>query len=186
MTIETQRLLLRPFRTGDAEDVLEYLRDPASDCFADMRLCSLEEARSDMENRAEDGEYYLAIERKEDGKVIGEIFAFPESPLPDPDGVKYTYSPCWMLRPDCFGKGYAYEAAHAFVDYLFREKGARRVYAQTADFNTASRRLCEKLGMRLEGLFPEYVSFVKGADGEPVYEDTVQYAILRKEWMEKR
>ena len=44
--------------------------------------------------------------------------------------------------------------------------------------------LCEKLGMRREGLFREFVSFVNDADGNPIYENTYQYAILKKEWEE--
>ena len=48
-----------------------------------------------------------------------------------------------------------------------------------------SRHLCEKLGMRREGLFPSFVSFVNDADGNPVYENTLQYAVLKQEWMAK-
>jgi hypothetical protein len=36
--------------------------------------------------------------------------------------------------------------------------------------------------MRREGLFLEFVSFVDDGDGNPVYENTYQYAILKKEW----
>ena len=36
--------------------------------------------------------------------------------------------------------------------------------------------------MRREGLFKEFVSFVKDSDGNPIYENTYQYAILKKEW----
>ncbi len=36
--------------------------------------------------------------------------------------------------------------------------------------------------MRREGLFKEFVSFVKNPDGTPHYENTMQYAILKKEW----
>ena len=36
--------------------------------------------------------------------------------------------------------------------------------------------------MRREGLFLEFVSFVNHPDGTPKYENTVQYAILKKEW----
>ena len=50
------------------------------------------------------------------------------------------------------------------------------------DYNIASQRVCEKLGMRREGLFKEFISFVKDADGNPIYENTYQYAILKKEW----
>ena len=86
------------------------------------------------------------------------------------------------MNRDYQGKGYALEAARAFFDYLFTQKGARRIYAYTEDYNIASQRLCEKLGMRREGLFVEFVSFVNGLDGRPLYENTVQYAILKKEW----
>ena len=44
----------------------------------------------------------------------------------------------------------------------------------------------EKLGMRQEGLFKEFISFVKNPDGTPHYENTYQYAILKKEWGRSR
>lgn len=47
----------------------------------------------------------------------------------------------------------------------------------------SSQRLCEKLGMRREGVFVEFVSFTRDRDGNPIYENTLQYAILRREWM---
>jgi RimJ/RimL family protein N-acetyltransferase len=90
---------------------------------------------------------------------------------------------------DCFGNIQAlivisaYEAAHAYFDYLFREKDARRIYAYTEDYNLPSQRLCERLGMRREGLFMEFVSFVNNPDGTPLYENTYQYAVLKKEWL---
>jgi len=87
-----------------------------------------------------------------------------------------------MLNAAYQGKGYAYEAAHAFFDYLFRQRGARRIYAYTEDYNLRSQHLCEKLGMRREGLFREFVSFVKDSAGNPIYENTMQYAILKHEW----
>lgn len=36
--------------------------------------------------------------------------------------------------------------------------------------------------MRQEGVFKEFVSFRNDGDGNPVYENTMQYAILRREW----
>ena len=160
--IETERLILRPFREGDAADVFEYLKAPMVNCFACMKIHSLEEA----------------------GKVIGEIQAHPEASDPDSEKVvdPDTFSPCWMLNPDYQGKGYAFEAAKAFFDYLFYQKGARRIYAYTEDYNLSSQHLCERLGMRREGLFREFVSFVNDAHGNPIYENTYQYAILKKEW----
>jgi RimJ/RimL family protein N-acetyltransferase len=62
MRIETERLLLRPFQEGDAEDVFEYLKEPAVNCFADMKLNSIEEARQEVLKRSSETEYYFAIE----------------------------------------------------------------------------------------------------------------------------
>ena len=179
--IETKRLLLRPFEEDDAADVLEYLAKPAVNCFADMKLDSLEDAKAAIRERTTD-EYYFAIVLKETGKVIGEIFAHPEGEGPGDDTPQDTFSPCWMLNLSYTGKGYAYEAAHAYFDYLFHEAGARRIYAYTEDYNLPSQHLCEKLGMRREGLFLEFVSFVNNPDGTPRYENTMEYAILKKEW----
>jgi len=193
-TVETERLILRPFRESDAADVLEYLSGPLPHCFADLKLDSLDEVRAEMVKRVEDTEYCFAIVLKETGRVIGEIDAEPSTyepprlrskktaPLPPPD----TFSPCWMLNAAYQGRGYAYEAAYAFFDYLFMRKGVRRIYAYVDDYNLRSQRLCEKMGLRQEGLFRKFVSFVSDAEWKPVYENTLQYAILKQEWMAKR
>lgn len=180
MYIETERLILRQFTEADAGDVFEYLHEPAVHCFYDMKLATVEAAAEEVRRRGDD-EYYLAIALKETGRVIGEICAHPEDTGPA-DKTPDTFSPMWMLNLDYAGKGYAYEAAHAYIDCLFREKGARRVYAYTEDYNLPCQRLCERLGMRREGLFREFVSFIDGPDGQPLYENTYQYAILKKEW----
>ena len=183
MIIETERLILRPFTENDAADAYEYLHEPTVHCFACMRTETVEDARMAVIERAKDEDYYFAIVLKENGKVIGEIDAMPEATAPDEkNAVLDTFSPCWMLNTAYHGKGYAYEAARAFFDYLFDKKGARRIYAYTEDYNVASQRLCEKLGMRREGLFLEFVTFVNDADGDPIYENTYQYAILKREW----
>ena len=184
MSIVTDRLILRPFLETDAADVYKYLKEPSVNCFACMRLNSLEEARAEVKRRLGETEYHFAIALKDSGKVIGEIEAYPEpgDPHGSGDSPRDTFSPCWMLNENYQGKGYAFEAARAFFDYLFSRKGARRIYAYTEDYNLASQRLCEKLGMRREGVFLEFISFVTQPDGSPRYENTVQYAILKKEW----
>ncbi len=99
MVIETERLILRPFQESDAADVLEYLAEPAVNCFASMKLDSLKEAREVMKERAGDPDYYFAIVLKENQKVIGEIDADPEPGEPNnPDSPMDTFSPCWMLN----------------------------------------------------------------------------------------
>ena len=58
MVIETKRLILRPFLEGDAADVYEYLKEPAVNCFASMKLHSLDEAREEMKKRLGETEYF--------------------------------------------------------------------------------------------------------------------------------
>ena len=185
--IETERLILRPFTEDDAQDAFQYLHNPTVHCFHSMRVNTLDECKKAMLERAKNKEFYFAIVLKENGKVIGEIDAMPEATAPDQENaVRDTFSPCWMLNTGYHGKGYAYEAAHAFFDYLFNQKGARRIYAYTEDYNLPSQKLCEKRGMRREGLFMEFVSFINDQNGNPIYENTYQYAILKKEWEKQK
>ena len=189
-SIETERLLLRPFCESDAADVLDYLSGPLPHCFTGLRINTLEEARAEVSKRSEDNDYCFAIVLKETGRVIGEIDALPsdykppmlrsmETPPPPPD----TFTPSLILDAAHQGSGYAYEATCALFDYLFSRKSARRIYTYVDDYNARSQHLCEKIGMRREGLFRSFVSFIDDADGNPVYENTIQYAILKQEWM---
>lgn len=68
--IETERLILRPFLKSDFEDVFEYLKEPAVNCFTCMKLNSLEEARIEVAKREKETDYLFAIVLKETGKVI--------------------------------------------------------------------------------------------------------------------
>jgi len=181
MIMETDRLLLRSFKESDAADLYEYLKEPEVHCFECMRITSMEQAVEEAKKRALDSDYYLAVEIKDTGKVIGEIVAHAEGTDPTNENMD-TFSPCWMLHPEYKGKGYGYEAAHAYIDYLFDKCGARRVYMYTEDYNFACQKMCEKLGARREGLFKEFVSFINDENGNPIYENTYQYAILKKEW----
>ena len=138
--IESERLILRQFMESDAEDVFEYLHHPAVHCFYSMKLDSLDAAKDEMRKRAED-DLYLAIVLKESRKVIGEIFAHPEGTDPE-DEVQDTFSPCWMLNLDYTGKGYAYEAAYAYFDYLFRE--VREDFTPTPKITTSPASGCVK------------------------------------------
>ena len=174
--IETERLILRSFREGDAADLFAYLRAPTASCFFSLRLADLAEAEIAVRKRALD-ESSVAICLKQTGQVIGDLFGGGTD-----DEEDNTTSVGWHLNPQFGGQGYAFEAARALIDHLFREKGFRRIYAYVEDHNKPSQRLCQKLGMRQEGMFIEFVSFTKDDAGNPIYENTMQYAILNREW----
>ena len=91
----------------------------------------------------------------------------------------------WHFSPAFHGQGYARESVAALFDYLFKQKYARRIYAWVEDYNVPSRNLCVRLHMRQEACFKEFVSFIT-EHGEARYDDTLVYAILKKEWDAKR
>lgn len=170
--IEAERLVLRNFRPGDAADLYAYLHEPRASCFLSMKLEGLGAAEAEAEKRSQSDDY-IAVCLKNSGKLIGDLFAVLEED---------TFSVGWNFNADFGGLGFASEAARALFAYLFTVRRARRLYAYVEDHNVASRRLCERLGMRQEGLFVEFVSFEADDNGEPIFENTMQYAILRKEW----
>lgn len=171
--VQTDRLILRNFRRADAAGLLAYLHEPRSGCFLSDRLGDLTAAEAEAERRAA-SDARIAVCLKGTDTLIGDLFCF----LEEPD----TYSVGWNFNAGFGGKGYALEAAQALFAHLFDARLARRLYAYVEEDNAPSWRLCEKLGMRREGTFVEFISFRSDDQGRPVYENTFQYAILRKEW----
>lgn len=175
LTIETNRLILRNFSVTDAQDYLEYAANPRVNCFLEDKITTLDEAVSRLQKRSRKDEY-IAVCLKEGNMVIGELFCLKE----EPD----TFNIGWNFNGQYEGLGYARESAEAFLNHLFVEQHARRLYAYVEDDNLKSQRLCEKLGMRKEGCFMEFISFIQYEDGTPKYENTYQYALLKKEWLQ--
>ena len=171
--IETNRLTLRDFRESDAPALLDFLKAPRVNCFISDRLDTYDDAMKYIEKQKED-DFNLAICLKDTDELIGYIYNQQED--------KDTYSPAWHINRKYEGMGYAFEATKAYMDYLFNRLNARRIYVYVENDNLRSKRLCERLGMRYEGCFKEFISFVNTPDGTPRYEDTCIYAILKKEW----
>ncbi|WP_273525234.1 GNAT family N-acetyltransferase [Mailhella massiliensis] len=175
LRLETERLVLRPFEDRDAPALLALFGRPDVSCFFDERLESLGEALLEARRRRNEREgTQLAVCRKESGGMIGNVFSRQEGPD--------TWSVGWIFDRRFQGRGYAGEAARVYVDFLFSRRGARRVFAYVEEGNLPSRRLCERLGMRREARFVEFVSFTSDENGTPVYENTLVYAVLKREW----
>lgn len=172
--IETQRLVIRNFSDRDASAYFQLLSHPEVHCFISEKIDSIEQAKQQIEHKKtlDDGSE-LAVALKDTDELIGTLFGVWE---------KDTFCVCWNFLAAYGKKGYAYESAKAYLDFLFNRMGARRIYAYVEDDNLSSQHLCQKLGMRLEGIFKEFVSFINQPDGSPLYENTMQFAILKKEW----
>lgn len=70
--IETPRLILRPFRKSDHADLYEFLAQLEVDEFEGYPGITFENSRAQLDARIGSDEF-LAMERKDNGKVIGNI-----------------------------------------------------------------------------------------------------------------
>ena len=62
-----------------------------------------------------------------------------------------VYEMGWIFNRDYWGKGYAFEACKAVIDYAFDKMDAHKIFAEAIDV-TKSVRLMKKLGMKQEGI----------------------------------
>lgn len=124
-----------------------------------------------------------ATEDRSTGAFLG-WFAFRPPEGASPDDVSLGY----RLRRAAWGQGYATEAARALVRKGFTELGVRRVHATTYEHNVASRRVMERVGMRLVRSFRLTAADLAKTDtfdagSLEVWDgDEVEYAIERAEW----
>jgi RimJ/RimL family protein N-acetyltransferase len=175
--IDTERLILRLQTEADVDavfswqsraDVCRYLLyEPRDRATVAAKLA--EDSRHFR--LAGNGDYLqLAVERRSDARMIGQMYFTV-------DNAEYsTLEIGWVFHPDVAGKGYAAEAARALLALGFETMGAHRIIASLTPENTASVRLCLRLGMREEAHFVEDM-YIKGR-----WEDTGVYAILAREW----
>jgi RimJ/RimL family protein N-acetyltransferase len=147
-SLTTEALELRPCEAGDLDVLLRLWSDPAVRRFLfDDRVVSRDEAlhlvdRSETCFREEGYGLWLFFEKEE--STLGGFSGLLRSPEGEASLIFGT-------RPDLWGRGYAFQAASAVVDYAFGTLGLARVVADVDEPNTASIRVLEKLGMRRTG-----------------------------------
>lgn len=73
ITIETERLILRPFKNSDFGDLYEFLSQLKDDEFEGYPNLTRENGEEQLNLRLDSIEYY-AIELKSEKKVIGNIY----------------------------------------------------------------------------------------------------------------
>ena len=160
MTLETERLLLRPPVPEDIEALAPMYADPEVMRYLGAgRTLSREETERSVQRAidawAVDGFGLFTTVRKEDGVVIGRVGLILWNPetwqtvQADAEGpteleVGYTIGrPFW-------GKGYATEAAAAARDFAWERFGGRRLIALIIRGNDASENVARKLGFEYE------------------------------------
>lgn len=148
-SIETERLIIRPLKTSDAEHIFEtWTSDPRVTKFMTYSTNkSVEDTKQWLERveAEEDSETVLdaGFQLKKTGALIGSGGAYYR-PQHDRWEIGYNFA------FDCWHKGYATEAARAIVNYLNKEKGIKHFIACHALENTGSGRVIEKVGMKFD------------------------------------
>jgi [ribosomal protein S5]-alanine N-acetyltransferase len=175
-TVETKRLILRPFEMADAGTVQLLAGDRA---IADTTLNIphpyedgvAEQWIATHQPKFEAGELVnFAIVLRATGECIGAIGLVISGRF---DRAELGY---WIGRP-FWNKGYCTEAARAVLAYGFTELNLNRIHASHLSRNPASGQVMLKLGMVKEGLFRQHVK--KWEE----YEDLVEYGIVKQDWV---
>jgi ribosomal-protein-alanine N-acetyltransferase len=173
-TLETRRLILRPFELSDALRVQLLAGDravaattkniphPYEDGMAEKWI------GSHQEHVEKDRLVTFAIVLKDGGELIGAIGLTLNLAQ---ERAELGY---WIGKP-YWGCGYCTEAGHAVLGYAFDTLCLHRVHAHHLSHNPASGRVMQKLGMRHEGRSCQHIK----KWGEFV--DVEAYGILRSE-----
>lgn len=177
-TIETERLILRPFRLSDAPalqslagerdiaDTTMNIPHPYEDGMAEEWIAGHESAY-------EDGKAVtFAIVLREDGGLVGAIGLRIDRGY---DKAELGY---WVGKR-FWNSGYATEAASALLAFGFEELRLNRIHAAYLARNPSSGRVMEKAGLIFEGTARQ------GTMKWGKYEDLVSYGILRDDWVDR-
>ncbi|WP_269715306.1 GNAT family N-acetyltransferase [Caulobacter sp. NIBR2454] len=145
--IETERLILRPWRGADRAPFAALCADPEVMAHFPATL-SREESDAVVDRLADHqalhGFCFFALERKEDGAFLGFTGLMtlkPENPLQP--GVEIG----WRLARQAWGAGYASEAARAAIEHGFEVLGLAEIVSFTATENLRSQAVMERIGM---------------------------------------
>ena len=155
VTLETDRLILRPLTVDDADAVFVWAGDPAVNRFMSYTLYTeVEQVRQWLRSveQEPEGVYEFGFVRKSDGLLIGSGGVGPDSR--EPGAWDFGYN----LRHDCWGRGYATEATRAILAFSHKELGAKVFAANHAVDNPASGRVMEKCGLTFRH-YGEYSKF---------------------------
>lgn len=153
-SLESERLLLRCPRAGDARAVLAAIHETFEDLhawlpwaeqmptLADQRA-HVRESRRRFEAREE---FTLYLFEREGGAFVG------GSGLHRIDWSVPRFELGYWVRASRHGLGYAREAASALAAAAFEHLGAARVEIRADPENARSRRVAEAAGFELEGI----------------------------------
>lgn len=141
MRIETERLVLRPWREDDAEALYKYASDPEVGPAAGWAPHTSVEDSLNVLRTILMKDHNWAITVKPSDEAVGGI-GIPQGRQPEERG-EYEIG-YWIGRP-FWGRGYVPEAVKALLSLYF-SFGAGRIWCAHAERNAKSRRVIEKCG----------------------------------------
>ncbi len=142
MTFETERLILRPWREEDAEQLYKYAKDPEVGPPAGWPAHTSPENSREIINSVLSAPETYALCLKEDGLPIGSVGLHRNDIATSDDEYELGY---WLGKP-FWGRGLVPEGAAELLRHAFLELGMNRVWCGYYDGNTKSRRVQDKLG----------------------------------------
>lgn len=175
--IETERLILRPFRVTDAEqmflnwasdsEVTKYLTwSPHGN--ADLTRKLLEDWIKQYEN---DSYYQWCIELNENSQAIGSIGVVKILDYIEAVSIGYC------IGKKYWGKGIMTEALGAVIKFLFEEVEVNRIHAAHDTNNPASGRVMSKCGMKYEG------TLIQAACNQQGICDVAIYGLIKRDYL---
>ncbi|GAA3878995.1 GNAT family N-acetyltransferase [Streptomyces sedi] len=181
--LETERLRLRPLTERDSEALLALDSDPEVMRYLTGRPTSEETLRTRVlpellhHYACWDERGFWAAEERGSGAFLG---WFELAPVEEDSAEEVELG--YRLAVSAWGRGLATEGASALVDKGFGELGVARVTANTMVVNARSRRVLERVGLRLARYYTEeWDEPIPGVEhGE------VEYALTREEWGARR
>lgn len=177
--LETARMILREHCPEDLESHHALLSDPEVMYYLpDIMTHSLEESRQDLMTSVgavgtrPRKEYFLRMEERETGELIGETgyTVLEETPV-----GKLVHAG-YFSRKKFWGKGYMTEAFREVLRFAFEEDGVCRVTTGCDRENKGSEKVMMKSGMIKEADMKKKV-WMHGQ-----LRDRVEYRLLKEEW----
>ena len=161
--IETERLLIRNFRSSDADALAEIItRYTASEMAAyDQPWPTSPEEIKQVTAWFANGESYLAVCLNATDRLIGFVALNPEG-----RAEQRAFNLGYVFHVDYHGKGYAGEACRAVLAHAFEHYQADRIVTGTAAVNQASCRLLERLGF--QKIAESTTALQNTPDGQPI------------------
>lgn len=158
LELSTDRLLIREWELGDAEEALEvYGADEVAHWLTpEWRPVNDAAAmRSVLHAWIESGPNLMppagrwAIVRREDGQLVGGLSVKLLPPFEE------DFELTWALRPDVWGQGYATEASKAIAEWAFKQ-GIEEIFAVARPKNERAIGVARRLGMEWVGETEKY------------------------------